>query len=105
MNKDNKGVCFAVEFFVQDETMPHNYTFKIHFPDKRIGVSKFSYSQGIPSQENAVWSPYSSVPDLLSYLRYQHNGFNFVQNLLAYQILANEVEDYNAFISFVLQPM
>lgn len=75
---NNKGVCFAIEFFVQDEAQPHNYTFKIHFPDKKIGLSELSYAQGIPNQKNPVWSPYASTPDLISYLRYQHNGLNFV---------------------------
>ena len=98
-----KGVCFAIEFF--EDVANKNYTFKLHFPDKKIGISKFSYAQGVPNQSNAVWQPFLSTPDLLSYLRYQHNGFNFVQNLLAYQILANEVEDYNAFITLLLQPM
>lgn len=52
-----------------------------------------------------MWEPFASTPDLLSYLRYQHNGFSFIQNLLAVQILANYVDDYNAFISLLLQPM
>ena len=38
---------------------------------------------------------------MLSYLRWQHNGFAFLQNLVSYQILANHVNDWNAFISFV----
>ena len=66
-----------------DQPADNDYKISIHFNDKRIGVSKFSYSQGIPSQENPVWEPQTAAPDLLSYLRYQHNGFSFVQNLLA----------------------
>lgn len=68
-------------------------------------MSKFSYSQGIPDQENPVWEPQVAAPDLLSYLRYQHNGFSFVQNLLAQQILAFKTQDYNAMIAMMLQPM
>lgn len=66
-----------------DQKSQNDYRFNIHFNDKRIGVSKFSYAQGIPNQENAVWEPQIAAPDLLSYLRYQHNGFSFLQNLLA----------------------
>ena len=57
-------------------------------PDHKIGVSKFSYAQGVPNQGNPVWQPQISEPDLLSYLHYQHNGFSFFQNFFAQQILA-----------------
>ena len=41
----NKGVCMAVQ--VQSEAA-NDYQISIHLPDKRIGVSKFSYSQALP---------------------------------------------------------
>ena len=47
MTGNKKGVCFAVEFFEDAEN--NDYSFNFHYPDKRIGVSKFSYAQGIPN--------------------------------------------------------
>ena len=82
--------------------MPNDYSIGLHFPDKRIGISKYSYSQAIPAQTNPVWEPQAAAPDLLSYIRYQHNGFSFVQNLMAQQILAFKTQDYNAMIAMML---
>lgn len=35
----------------------NDYQISIHLPDKRIGVSKLSYSQALPDQTNPVWEP------------------------------------------------
>ena len=43
--QDNKGVCMAIEF-KEEET--NKFDVKIHFNDKKIGISKFAYSQGMP---------------------------------------------------------
>jgi len=77
----------------------------LHFPDKKIGVTKVAPDQGVPDQSSPVWLPYISQPDMYSYFRYQHQGFSFMQNLIAYEILASQVNDENAFISYMLQPM
>lgn len=103
-SRDTQGVCYGVQDFGPDTkevAQSNNYTFSLHFPDKRIGPASLSYSQGIPSMENPVWLPFTAAPDLLSYFRWQHNGFSFLQNLLARQVLANHVQDWNAFISYV----
>mmetsp|Transcript_18708 Transcript_18708/g.25274 ORF Transcript_18708/g.25274 Transcript_18708/m.25274 type:complete len:151 (-) Transcript_18708:975-1427(-) len=42
---------------------------------------------------------------MYSYFRYQHQGFSFLQNLVAYSILKNQVDDYKAWIALLLQPM
>ena len=52
--KSYKGVCHAIQV---NNPSPNDFQISIHLPDKRIGVSKYSYSQGIPSQENPVWEP------------------------------------------------
>ena len=39
--RDNKGVCMAIQIKSEAE---NDYQISIHLPDKRIGVSKFSYS-------------------------------------------------------------
>ena len=90
LNNQHKGVCHAIQHYADEQidgktdATSNNYTFDIHFPDKAVSISQYAYAQGVPNQENDVWLPYIAVPDLLSYLRYQHNGFSFVQNLLAY---------------------
>ena len=79
-SNSNKGICVAIS--VKND-VPNNYDMTIHMNDHRIGVSKYSYAQGIPLQQNPVWLPQTASPDLLSYVRYQHNGFSFLQNFLA----------------------
>jgi len=37
-NGQTKGVCFGMEVF-HDDLKPNNYTFNLHFPDKKIGIS------------------------------------------------------------------
>ena len=89
--------------------MSNNYTFSFHFPDKSVSISKFvknPYSQAIPNQENPVWSPYTAQPNTHAYADlYMYEGFAWLQSLLAYQILANHVNDSNAWISFLFQPL
>lgn len=47
-SRKTKGICFGFEHFV-DGVAPNNYTVSYHFPDKRIGVSKIGYNQGVPN--------------------------------------------------------
>ena len=103
----NKGVCFGYEHFTEDEEneVANNYTLNVHYPDKRIGLSALSYAQAIPDQTNAVWLPYTAAPDVKSYLRYQHQGFSFFQNLVAIQALQFALDDITPLISFIFQPM
>ena len=64
-----------------------------------------SYSQAIPDQTNPVWLPYIAKPDVYAYLRYQHQGYTFMQSNVATQILANELDNNNAFFGTMLQPI
>ena len=41
-----KGVCFGIQM-TRNNT--NDYAFDLHYPDKRIGVSKYSYAQGVPN--------------------------------------------------------
>ena len=106
---DTKGVCFGLQLFDPPENAPNNYTFSLHFPDKVIDkFSAIGYSAGIPNQQNPVYSPFASTPDLLSYFRYQHNGFEFLRNILATTAM-QETTDMTAipvpWIAFDFQPL
>ena len=48
---DNRhhGVCMGIEQIV-DPDNPHNYTFKLHYPDQPVGRSSRHYEQGVPLQ-------------------------------------------------------
>lgn len=81
-DKENPGVCMGIEHHV-NEDQPNNYTFSFHFPDQSFGTLSFKPSMAIPNQQNDVWSPYASAPDLESYYRYQHNGYSNQQSILA----------------------
>ena len=107
-SRNQKAICYGVQHFAPDNkevAQSNNYTFSFHFPDKRVGLTKLSYAQGIPNMENPVVLPYTAAPDMLSYFRWQHNGFAFLQNMVARQILANHVNNWDAFITYVLQPL
>lgn len=37
--RKNKGVCFGMQHYIDDDTAPNNYTIGLHWPDKKIGPS------------------------------------------------------------------
>ena len=100
-----KGVCWGLEQHVDNDTAANNYTFSFHWPDKKIGFAKLSYSQAIPDQTNPVWLPYIAKPNVYAYLQYQHQGYAFMQSNVATQILANELDNNDAFFGTMLQPI
>lgn len=42
-----KGICYGFQHYV-DGAAPNNVTVSFHFPDKKIGLSKLGYEQGVP---------------------------------------------------------
>ena len=52
-----------------------------------------------------MWLPYTAAPDLLSFLRYQHQGMSFIQSVLAYQILADQTGNTQGMFHMLYQPM
>ena len=42
-----KGICYGFQQHIKDAA-PNNYTFSFHFPDKKVGLSKIGYEQGVP---------------------------------------------------------
>ena len=51
-NNKNKGICYGLQHFAPDNkevAASNNYTFHLHFPDKKIGLTSLSYAQGIPN--------------------------------------------------------
>lgn len=81
---NHTGVCMAIEHVV-DKQHPNKYTFKVHYPDKNYDgpLNKMHWAMALPDQNKPVWSAYDSDPDLLSFLRYTHNGYSYLQNVLA----------------------
>ena len=43
-DRKHKGVCWGLQHYVEEDQAANNYTFSYHWPDKRIGFSKLSYS-------------------------------------------------------------
>ena len=88
IDNDHKGVCFGIQHFVEEDVpkgeLATNYTFTFHYPDQAIGWSAWQFPKAVPNQANPVTSPYQGAPDLKSYIRYQHNGWSFLQNLIGY---------------------
>lgn len=44
IRKSISGVCFGLEHFKDNDTAPNNYTFSLHYPDKKIGFNPKSYA-------------------------------------------------------------
>ena len=52
-------------------------------PDQKVGRRPQDYSRAIPDQKNPPLKPFISIPDISSYYRYQQNGVNFLQAIMA----------------------
>ena len=103
-------MCFGLQHFVdpnqKEGEESNDFNFGFHYPDKGIrGFRGLNLASAIPNQENPVFQPFASAPDLHSYLRYHANGYSFLQNLIAYQILADKVDNQDAFIGVMLQAL
>ena len=63
VKRSKPGICFG--FSIKKNTDTHKYSAKIYMNDKNTVRMKFA--NGLPNQENEVWTPFRQQPDMNSF--------------------------------------
>lgn len=93
-DRETDGICMGLGINVTADE--NTWDTKLYFTDATFLGTKLGV--GVPIQDNPVWEPYISAPDMNSYERYAKNGYSYLQMLLSISVLAEKTGNQEAMI-------